>query len=128
MSAIAKEILTKSVNAIPLISQSARPKSLYRALKVMDGNGVGETVVRLILRFRKSDQENASRTWSRCLASTTVALGSRSEQRKEMDRKLFMEAKMLRINTLYHSRHKGEKQAQPPQEASPRIRLKSRAV
>ncbi|KAG0326731.1 hypothetical protein BG000_001259 [Podila horticola] len=44
MSAIAKEILTKSANAIPLISQSARPKSLYRALKVMDGNGVGETV------------------------------------------------------------------------------------
>lgn len=86
MSAIAKEILTKSVNAIPLISQSARPKSLYRALKVMDGNGVGETVVRLTFRFQKSDQESASRTWSRYLASTT-ALGSRSEQRKGMDRK-----------------------------------------
>lgn len=52
MSAIAKEILTKSANAIPLISQSARPKSLYRALKVMDGNGVGETVVRLTSLLR----------------------------------------------------------------------------
>ncbi|KAG0239371.1 hypothetical protein B0O80DRAFT_447276 [Mortierella sp. GBAus27b] len=44
MSAIAKEILSKSGNALPLIKQSAHPKSLYRALKVLDSNGVGETV------------------------------------------------------------------------------------
>ncbi|KAF9585670.1 hypothetical protein BGW38_001292 [Lunasporangiospora selenospora] len=44
MSAIAREILTKSANALPIITQSTQPKSLFRALKVMDGNGVGETV------------------------------------------------------------------------------------
>ncbi|KAF9209795.1 hypothetical protein BGZ49_000982 [Haplosporangium sp. Z 27] len=44
MSTIAKEILTKSVNALPLIANSTRPKNLYRVLKVMDANGVGETV------------------------------------------------------------------------------------
>ncbi|KAF9910989.1 hypothetical protein BX616_010731 [Lobosporangium transversale] len=44
MSSIAKEILTKSSNALPLISRATQPKNLYRALKVMDGNGIGETV------------------------------------------------------------------------------------
>ncbi|KAF9106510.1 hypothetical protein BGX29_009322 [Mortierella sp. GBA35] len=41
MSAIAKEVLTKT---LPIITKAAQPKSLYRALKVMDGNGVGEAV------------------------------------------------------------------------------------
>jgi hypothetical protein len=45
MSAIAKEILTKSTNVLPFITKSTQPKSLYRALKVMDANGIGETVV-----------------------------------------------------------------------------------
>ncbi|KAG0001189.1 hypothetical protein BGZ80_007982 [Entomortierella chlamydospora] len=42
MSTIAKEILTKST--LPFISNSTKPRNLYRALKVMDANGVGETV------------------------------------------------------------------------------------
>jgi hypothetical protein len=45
MSAIAKEILTKTGNALPIITKSSQPKNLYRALKVIDNNGVGETVV-----------------------------------------------------------------------------------
>lgn len=45
MSAIAKEVLIKTGNALPIITKSTQPKSLYRALKVMDGNGVGEAVV-----------------------------------------------------------------------------------
>ncbi|KAF9545001.1 hypothetical protein EC957_011498 [Mortierella hygrophila] len=44
MSAIAKEVLIKTGNALPIITKSTQPKSLYRALKVMDSNGVGETV------------------------------------------------------------------------------------
>ncbi|KAF9575230.1 hypothetical protein EC968_003871 [Mortierella alpina] len=44
MSSIAKEILTKSAQALPIITKSAQPKSLYRALKVMDNKGIGETV------------------------------------------------------------------------------------
>ncbi|KAG0331098.1 hypothetical protein BG004_001827 [Podila humilis] len=44
MSSIAREILTKSANALPIIAQSTRPKNLYRTLKVMDSNGIGETV------------------------------------------------------------------------------------
>ncbi|KAF9364623.1 hypothetical protein BGX34_000927 [Mortierella sp. NVP85] len=44
MSAIAKEILSKSASTVPLITRSTHPKNLYRALKVMDQNGVGETV------------------------------------------------------------------------------------
>ncbi|KAG0364514.1 hypothetical protein BC939DRAFT_446419 [Gamsiella multidivaricata] len=44
MSAIAKEILTKSTNALPFIIKSTQPKTLYRALKVMDASGVGENI------------------------------------------------------------------------------------
>ncbi|KAF9963468.1 hypothetical protein BGZ65_003126 [Modicella reniformis] len=44
MSTIAKEILSKPANALPLISQFTQPKNLYRALKVMDARGVGENV------------------------------------------------------------------------------------
>ncbi|KAF9140871.1 hypothetical protein KI688_005024 [Linnemannia hyalina] len=44
MSAIAKEVLIKTGNALPIITKSTQPKSLYRALKVMDSNGVGEAV------------------------------------------------------------------------------------
>lgn len=49
MSAIAKEVLIKTGNALPIITKSTQPKSLYRALKVMDGNGVGEAVVSSVL-------------------------------------------------------------------------------
>jgi len=45
MSAIAKEILTKTGNALPIIAKSSQPKNLYRALKVINNNGVGEAVV-----------------------------------------------------------------------------------
>ncbi|GJJ76540.1 small subunit ribosomal protein S34 [Entomortierella parvispora] len=44
MSAIAKEILTKTGNALPIIAKASQPKNLYRALKVINNNGVGETV------------------------------------------------------------------------------------
>ncbi|KAF9436577.1 hypothetical protein BGZ76_003529 [Entomortierella beljakovae] len=44
MSSIAKEIITKSANSIPFIANSTRSKTLYKALKIMDNNGVGETV------------------------------------------------------------------------------------
>ncbi|KAF9979275.1 hypothetical protein BGZ73_002544 [Actinomortierella ambigua] len=44
MSSIAKEILSKAGQSLPVITKSTQPRNLYRTLKVMDNNGVGEHV------------------------------------------------------------------------------------
>lgn len=73
MSTIAKEILTKSTAALPLIANSAKPKNLYRALKVMDANGIGETVVSSLIllstvpRFQLKPFYISNRLQMRCI-------------------------------------------------------------
>ncbi|KAG0269498.1 coiled-coil domain-containing protein mad1 [Actinomortierella ambigua] len=44
MSSIAKEILSKAGQSLPVITKSTQPRNLYRTLKVMDNNGLGEHV------------------------------------------------------------------------------------